>query len=100
MPSRIEGASANDLAAGIGRGLEFLRRSQLPSGEFKVFMSPSFNLQYDCVFDSSPFSAALIAYSVHFNDSADDVLNKALSFLLNLRAHTTDEQIVCNRSCH
>ena len=60
----------------------------LPSGEFKVFMSPDLNLQYDCVFDSSPFPAALIAYSVGFDnsDSADDVLNKPLSFLLNLRA--------------
>jgi len=40
------------------------------------------------VFDSSPFPSALIAYSVGFDDSdsADDVLNKALSFPLNLRA--------------
>ena len=88
MPSGSEGTSTNELEAGIGRGLEFLRRSQLPSGEFKVFMSPDLNLQHDCVFDSSPFPAALIAYSVGFDDSdsADDVLNKALSFLLNLRA--------------
>ncbi len=88
MPSGSEETSANDLNGGIRRGLEFLRRSQLPSGEFKIFMSPDLNLQYDCVFDSSPFPAALIAYSVGFDnsDSADDVLNKALSFLLNLRA--------------
>jgi len=88
MPSGSEGTSANDLDAGIGRELEFLRRSQLPSGEFKVFMSLDLNLQYDCVFDSSPFPAALIAYSVGFDDSdsADDVLNNPLSFLLNLRA--------------
>jgi len=88
MPRRSEGMGANDLDAGIQRGLQFLRRSQLPSGEFKIFMSPDLNLQHDCVFDSSPFPAALIAYSVGFDDSdsADDVLNKPLSFLLNLRA--------------
>ena len=87
MPSGSEGTSANDLDAGIGRELEFLRRSQLPSGEFKVFMSLDLNLQYDCVFDSSPFPAALIAYWLGFDDKAGmDVLSKALRFLLNLRA--------------
>ena len=64
-------------------------------------MSLDFNLQYDCVFDSSPFPAALIAYSVGFDDSdsADDVLNKPLSFLLNLCA-ATDDRTVCNPSRH
>ena len=69
MASQIEETNANDLEAGIGRGLEFLRRSQLPSGEFKVFMSPDLNLERDCVFDSSPFPTALIAYSLGFDDS-------------------------------
>ena len=87
MPSGIEETSANDLDAGVGRGLEFLRRRQLPSGEFKVCVSPDLNLPYDCVFDSSPFPAALIAYWLGFNDKATlDVLRKALHFLLNLRA--------------
>ena len=46
------------------------------------------NLQRHCVFDRSPFPAALIAYSLGFDDSgsADDVLSKALPFLLNARA--------------
>ncbi|HEY3025324.1 MAG TPA: hypothetical protein VGJ55_04135 [Pyrinomonadaceae bacterium] len=87
MPSGSEGTSANGLDAGMGRGLEFLRRSQLQSGEFKVCVSPDVNLQYDCVFDSSPFPAALIAYWLGFDDKATmDVLRKALRFLLNLRA--------------
>ena len=86
MASQTEGTNANDLEAGIGRGIEFLRRSQLPSGEFKVYMSPDLNLQRHCAFDSSPFPAALIAYSLGFDDSADDFLKKALRFLLNLRA--------------
>ena len=87
MASQTEGTNANDLEAGIGRGIEFLRRSQLPSGEFKVYVSPDLNLQYDCVFDSSPFPAALIAYWLGFDDKASmDVLSKALRFLLSLRA--------------
>ena len=50
-------------------------------------MSPDLSLQYDCVFDSSPFPAALIAYWLGFDDKASmDVLSKALRFLLNLRA--------------
>ena len=36
--------SANNLEACVGRRIEFLRRSQLPSGEFKVYMSPDLNL--------------------------------------------------------
>jgi hypothetical protein len=36
--------TSNGLEAGVGRGLEFLRRSQLPSGEFKVYVSPDLNL--------------------------------------------------------
>jgi hypothetical protein len=87
MVSQTEGTNANDLEAGIGRGLEFLRRSQLASGEFKIYVSPDLNLQYDCVFDSSPFPAALIAYRLGFDDKAGmDVLSKAPRFLLNLGA--------------
>ena len=66
-----EGTSANDLDAAIGLGLEFLRRNQLPSGEFEVYVSPDLNLQYDCVFDSSRFLAALIAYWLGFDDKAN-----------------------------
>lgn len=77
--------SSNGLEAGIERGIEFLRRSQLPSGEFKVYMSPDLNLERDCIFDSSPFPAALIAYALGFADraAAGDILEKALRFLLD-----------------
>jgi hypothetical protein len=76
--------TSNGLEAGIGRGLEFLRGSQLPSGEFKIFMSPDLNLERDCVFDSSPFPTALIAYALGFAEpaTAGDILDKALRFLL------------------
>ena len=50
-------------------------------------MSPDLRLQYDCVFDSSPFPAALIAYWLGFDDKASmDVLRKMLRSLLNLCA--------------
>ena len=50
-------------------------------------MSPDLSLQYDCVFDSSPFPAALIAYWLGFDDKATIyVLRKTLRFLLNLCA--------------
>jgi hypothetical protein len=75
---------SNDLDVGIERGLEFLRRSQLPSGEFKVFMSPDLNLERDCFLDSSLFPSALIAYALGFADpsAVGDILDKALGFLL------------------
>src|ERR1051325_1378885 len=76
--------NGSDLEVCIGRGLEYLRRSQLPSGEFKVFMSPDLSLERDCIFDSSPFPTALIAYALGFADptAASDILDKALRFLL------------------
>jgi len=80
-----EGMSASDVDDCIRHGLEFLRRSQLPSGEFKVFMSPDLSLARDCVFDSSPFPTALIAYALGFADATvvEDILDKALRFLMS-----------------
>lgn len=68
----------------IERGLEFLRRSQLPSGEFRVLMSTDNDLEVDCVEDSSPFASALIAYSLGFAEPArtGEMLDRALRFFL------------------
>lgn len=72
-----------ELDACIEGGLEFLRRSQLPSGEFKVFISPDLELGRDCFLDSSLFPSMLIAYALGFADpsAAGDILDKALRFL-------------------
>ena len=72
------------LDACVRSGLEFLRRSQLPSGEFKVFMSTDNTMKKDCVVDSSPFPSALIAYSLGFSESesAREMLDKSLRFFL------------------
>jgi hypothetical protein len=77
--------TSSGLEAGVGRGLEFLRRSQLPSGEFKVYMSPDLSLERDCFIDPSIFPAALIAYALGFADpaAAGDIVDKALGFLLS-----------------
>jgi len=79
-----ECGAGDELGAGIGRGIEFLRRSQLPSGEFKVFMSTDNSMETDCVVDSSPFPTALIAYSLGFagRDEARAMLDKACAFFL------------------
>jgi hypothetical protein len=83
MSNKRTAVSATTLDTCIARGIEFLRRSQLPSGEFKVYMSPDPNLERDCVFDSSPFPTALITYSIGLADqkAVGDILNKALRFL-------------------
>lgn len=85
MSNGNEQIDLDELSSSIERGLEFLRRSQLPSGEFKVYMSPDLSLERDCVFDSSVFPAALIAYALGFADTTDArvMLDKALSFLLD-----------------
>ena len=70
--------------ANIERGLDFLRRSQLPSGEFKVYMSSDLTPEKECVVDSSPFPTALIAYSLGFTASpvAKAMLDQVARFFL------------------
>jgi hypothetical protein len=75
---------AGDVEASIEHGLEFLFRSQTPSGEFKVYRSTDHALRKDCVIDSSPFPTALIAYSLGFSRSekAVAVIDKATRFFM------------------
>lgn len=88
VPETAEGGSGaatlERLRASIGRGLDFLHRSQLPSGEFRTFMSTDHALERDCVVDSSPFPTALIAYSLGFADCdrARAMLERAVRFFL------------------
>jgi hypothetical protein len=84
MSSTDEAVSADELGAAVRRGLDFLRRSQLPSGEFKVFMSTDDKLEKDCIIDSSPFPTALIAYSLGFADRAEteSMLDGTLRFFM------------------
>ncbi|HEX8282929.1 MAG TPA: hypothetical protein VF588_06220 [Pyrinomonadaceae bacterium] len=72
------------LDEGIRRGLDFLRREQLPTGEFRCLMSTDNSMERDCVEDSSPFPTALIAYSLGFagEDVAGGMLEKCVGFFL------------------
>ena len=56
--------------AAVERALGWLHRSQLPSGEFRSYLSTDHALERDRVFDSSPFPTALIAYSLGFAGGA------------------------------
>lgn len=73
-----------EVGAGIERALDFLHRSQLPSGEFRSYLSRDPGLETDRAFDSSPFPTALIAYSLGFTDSprAREMLERSVRFFL------------------
>ena len=58
-----------EIETSVERAIEFLRRSQLPSGEFKSYRSTDAEMSRDCEFDSSPFPTAMIAYCLSFHDS-------------------------------
>ncbi|RYF38012.1 MAG: hypothetical protein EOO38_25450, partial [Cytophagaceae bacterium] len=75
---------AKDLKDSIEAGLGFLEHSQLPSGEFKCFMSRDNSMETDCVVDSSPFPTALIAYCLSFapGEGARAMLDSATQFFL------------------
>lgn len=56
--------------AAIARGLAFLERRQLPSGEFSVLVGREHADMRDGVADPSPFGTSLIAYSLGLVDAA------------------------------
>lgn len=72
------------LQGAIARGLGFLSRSQLPSGEFQVLMATDHSLPEGSAVDSSVFPTALIAYSLGFAsaDEACAMIEKSLRFFL------------------
>lgn len=80
----MTGGAVDEVDAAVGRALGFLHRSQLPSGEFRSYLSTDHALERDRVFDSSPFPTALIAYSLGFTGSplAREMLDRAVRFFL------------------
>jgi hypothetical protein len=69
----------------IASGLEFLKRSQLPSGSFALYRSYDPALEEGCVDDPSPFGTALIAYCLTFLDcaTARQIVERAAAFFLD-----------------
>jgi hypothetical protein len=76
LPIRTEAQHA------VERAIGFLERSQLPSGELRVFASTDPRLIERRVADPSIFPTALIAHSLSFAPAADRVRDCALDFLL------------------
>lgn len=72
------------LQQSIENGLAYLNEKQLPSGEFMSFRFTEPLNEKDCVFDSSPFPTALIAFSLGFSGAsmAKEMVTKAADFLL------------------
>ena len=85
MTPSDQAVASGELGDGVRRGLDFLRRSQLPSGEFRVFMSRDERMETDCVADSTPFATALVAYSLGFAEPAEvgAMIDRALRFFLD-----------------
>lgn len=77
-------SSSTNTAEAIERGLKFLERNQLPSGEFKIYSSADLTLEKDCKYDTSPFPTATISYCLKFSNSplAKAMIKRALRFLL------------------
>lgn len=79
------GPGADALDAAVARGLDFLRRGQLPSGEFRAYRARDAALEQERVEDSSPFPTALIAYSLGVvgGEAAGAMLEKAVGFFVD-----------------
>jgi hypothetical protein len=71
------------LKGSISKAIAFLRRSQLPYGEFKTYASNDEHLREHCRFDSSNFVTALVLYSISFCEKAQvrAMTANGLSFL-------------------
>ncbi len=84
MPGRAHSCLADRTAQeAIERGVAFLKKNQLPHGEFRTLASPRQDLD-GAKYDQSAFPTTLITYSINFLNSptAKRVLRKALKFLL------------------
>jgi hypothetical protein len=69
-------------SAAIDRAVAFLRRQQLPHGEFVTLLAPDRKMS-DPVFDSSPFVTSFVVYALTHLERAgvEDIARKALAFL-------------------
>ncbi len=75
--------STGAIAQALCNALDFLRRSQLPYGEFRTYASPDPRMQAGCRFDSSPFVTSLVLYALGFvgDPRAEAMVARGLDFL-------------------
>jgi len=66
----------------VEKGIAYLESAQLPSGEIPIEMSPTPEMNGDCVRDPVVFPAALAARALSITPSADRVRARALDYLL------------------
>ncbi len=66
----------------IEKGVAYLELAQLPSGEIPIEISPTPEMNGECVLDSAVFPAALAARALSITPSAERLRSRALAFLL------------------
>lgn len=74
------------LRAAISRAIGYLAEHQLDHGEFRTFVATDLAMRRDCVFDSSPFTTAVVLYSLLYvpdDPRTPEMRNKAIRFLLD-----------------
>jgi hypothetical protein len=71
-----------DAENALDRAVAFLRKSQLPHGEFRTFVGTDMQLS-NPLLDSSPFVTTFVVYALTHLDrgQVDDIAQKALDFL-------------------
>ncbi len=80
--------SPNSITASISKSLDFLCQNQQNYGEFKTYLSIDEAMVPDtCTFDSTPFTTALILYSIRFieDPKVSQMTQKAIQFLVEER---------------
>lgn len=77
--------SAANLGKPIESAIAFLKKRQLPSGEFPIYMSATKSLDGPCKLDNSTTCSALVLYSLSFlpSQSIFDMLTQSRVFLSN-----------------
>jgi len=73
------------IAIPLDQAIRFLSERQLPDGEFDTFVSPDEQMQEECRSDSTPFTTALVSYSLRFvpDERATIMRARAADFLLS-----------------
>jgi hypothetical protein len=75
--------TGTEIDAAVARGIAYLERVQLPSGELPVFATTDPTLQRDAALDPSIFPTALAAHCLSFCPAAALLRERAHDFLLS-----------------
>lgn len=76
------------LQSALYRGVNFLQQSQLPSGEFRTYLSNNSAMEGSCVYDSSPFATTIVLHGLQYVQEdairpyVESMQNNAYAFFL------------------